>query len=104
MARSFLKQMTHLTYQNAEACLAAIRERRDSRPYRIGKMLRDYDACYYRKGDYVLVRLYDENSNECTIEKPMTPKEIQKQRESGSLLMTWLPVVGFPRSGVELVS
>jgi hypothetical protein len=51
-------------------------------------------------GQFVFVRYQSEA--DCIVEHPMTESEIKEQRARGSLLTTWVPVIGFPRAGVEI--
>ena len=90
------------TLHTARQCIAAGRKlRKNPQRRHIGKMLRDYDGL--QVGHCVFVDCDGYNENDCTIERPMTREELDRQAASHSLLTTILPVIGFPRSGVEII-
>lgn len=90
------------SFEAAVECIAAQQRNNTYRGAIIGRMRSDYDACFYKSGDYVLVTPYGDEGK-CTIERPMLPVEISKQRERGSLLTTWIPVVCYPISGIDFM-
>lgn len=67
----------------------------------IGQVVGEITAGY-KIGDFVIVRIY-ENQNTCTVEMPMSPGMIAREVARGSLLNTWLTIVGVPVDRVRIV-
>lgn len=64
----------------------------------VGVIVKDMSP-YFSIGEFVLVSGND--GKECTVEKPMTPDELARQRERGSLLSTVFTTISFPSSAVK---
>ena len=67
----------------------------------IGQVVGEITAGY-KIGDFVIVRIY-ENEKTCTVEMPMSPGMIAREVARGSLLNTWLTIVGVPVDRIRIV-
>lgn len=80
-------------------CIRCQRQNKTYGPTAIGQMLDNWEGL--KVGHFVLVR--DITNKTCTIERVMSPEEIDRQRREGSLLTSILPCIGFPISRVRIV-
>jgi hypothetical protein len=65
----------------------------------IGRVLKSFGA--YSPGDFVIVRV--EGDQTITVDLPMTPEQIEKERKRRSLLRVWFTIMNVPKSFVEIV-
>jgi hypothetical protein len=92
-----------MDFTNAIECLKLQKETNPNTQYKIGVIKKNIDSLVtYKIGDVVL---FEKGivKNTITVERPMTPEWLQKQKEKGSLLTTVCCIVGVPENYVDEV-